>query len=279
MCDFYFPYYGSKRKEYPHIRGMVDEFLRGREDAIFVEPFCGSCAVSLKVSREWSETFPGLVFHVNDANRYFVRILREIKERGTSAHLFDYTNTKNETITREAFIAGAILDKKQEATVLDQFYYAKCYEIRKYEFGRGTMVGKVKKHSRAHRMADAFFAGALITHADYKKILEQYHDNPDACLFLDPPYLDSCNVSYTGYGAKQRGEIVDNTAMYIEALRFFESCRCRFIMIINANAINRHLYGRWIKAEYKKTYSGTGMGKAGNRSTSHLVISNIGCPL
>lgn len=271
MTDFYFSYFGGKRTEFSHVEDLITFWAAGAGGGTFVEPFCGSCATSLKASKK----LPGLRFHVNDIDDYHLRILREVKEKGTSSHLFEYVALKNQSITIERFKEGVEADKKKVATVEEQFYYSKIYDIRKYTWGDGRAIkDKSPKISKNYAATDQFFVDATITCSDYKDIMAQYHDDPAACLYFDPPYLDSCNVIYMGYNNLPEGEIRDNTHMYIDILEFFKTCKCGAIMIINSNAINRYLYAPWIVGSYAKKYGNQSKGKQ-KRTTSHLVISNI----
>lgn len=272
MCDFYFSYSGSKRSEYNYIKEIITKFV-ANGGITFVEPFCGSCATSLKIAKDYGD----LKFHVNDIDKYHIRLLSHIKERGTAKHLFDYTNEKNKNITEEIFKQGIEANKKETATVEEQFYYCKIYEIRKYIWAKGgNIINKEKRYSKNYEKTDQFFSKATITCSNYTAIMEQYHDDPSACLYFDPPYLDSANTGYCGYGSVPGGEIRDNTHMYVDLVEFFKTCKCGFIMVINSNALNRYLYRPWIASSYKKTYSTTI--KCAKRLTSHLVISNLTPP-
>jgi site-specific DNA-adenine methylase len=269
MCDFYYSYFGGKRSEYIHIKGMVADFV-ANGGTTFVEPFCGSCATSLKIAKDYED----IKFHVNDIDSYYIRLLSHIKEKGTAKHLFDYTNEKNKNITKEIFKQGVEANKNKTATVEEQFYYCKVYEIRKYAWMDGAnIINKERRYSKNYLKTDQFFSKATITCSDYTSIMEQYHDDPTACLYFDPPYLDSANTGYSGYEKRGGGEILDNTKMYVDFVNFFDTCKCKFIMIINSNAMNRYLYAPHIEASYSKQY-GTTI-KGAKRSTSHLVISNI----
>lgn len=273
MCDFYYAYCGGKRTEYIHIKEYVARFVADG-GITFVEPFCGSCATSLKVSKDFAVNF-----HVNDISKYHIRMLTHIKEKGTSQHLFHYTNIKNQGITPEIFKQGIDADKKELATIEEQFYYCKMYSVRKYVWGNGlVIIDRVKNHNPNHALADKFFTNATITCSDYTDILAQYHDDPTACLYLDPPYLDSANTGYVGYNSPGAGEIPDNTKMYVDFISFFDTCKCKFIMIINSNCLNQYLYAPYIESSYVKKYA-TALANGGKRLTSHLIITNLASPL
>ncbi len=49
-----------------------------------------------------------------------------------------------------------------------------------------------------------FFDISKITNQDWKEIMKQYKDNEKAFIYLDPPYLNSFNESYTQYNKKKQ---------------------------------------------------------------------------
>ena len=103
------------------------------------------------------------------------------------------------------------------------------------------------------------------TNFDYKIILDQYRDNKDAFLFLDPPYMFSNNMSY----AKQCGtDGNDNTDMVLVILDYLKTCKCKVMLIINKLHILDHLFKDYKKGEYTTIY------KLSNRLSKHLIITN-----
>ena len=59
--------------------------------------------------------------------------------------------------------------------------------------------------------------------------MNEYKDNKDAFLYLDPPYMDSYNGGYSSFQSKTYNDdltIKDNTEMYIYLLEFLKDCKC-----------------------------------------------------
>ncbi len=53
--------------------------------------------------------------------------------------------------------------------------------------------------------------------------MNEYKDNKDAFLYLDPPYMDSYNGGYSSFHSKTYNDdlsVNDNTDMYIYLLEF-----------------------------------------------------------
>lgn len=271
---FYYSYYGGKSKEYKHIINYIKKAFEpaGDHQRCFemVEPFAGSCATSLKVYADYGQR---IKYHMNDADPVLTEILGHVKEHGTSKALFEYSNEKNKTITRDIYMAGRTAAMEHKATIYEQFYYEKNYELRKWAWAGGERIrGKVFNHSK-YLKTDEFFIQAEISNKDFTEILTQYHDNPRALLYLDPPYLDSANSLYVGYGRPQGGEIPDKTGMYVELIKFFTTCKCAFILVMNYNRLNAYLYAPWIAGTYAKEYASHREGE--KRRTRHMIISNL----
>jgi len=81
-----------------------------------------------------------------------------------------------------------------------------------------------------------------ITNKDYKEIIDEYRENENAFIYLDPPYVDSFNTGYVGYQKGQHDgdlKVIDNTKIYIDLLDIL-SCKCK-------NAITKYLYRDYIE--------------------------------
>ena len=104
---------------------------------------------------------------------------------------------------------------------------------------------------------DWFFKHSKITNTDYKEIINEYKDNENAFIYLDPPYVDSYNTGYVGYQKghyDEESKVIDNTKMYIDLLDIL-SCKCKVLFSINENAITKHIYKDFIKKTYNHRYS------------------------
>ena len=127
-----------------------------------------------------------------------------------------------------------------------------------------------------------FFKHSKITNKDYKEIINEYKDNENAFIYLDPPYVDSYNTGYVGYQKGRFDEelnVIDNTKIYIDLLNIL-SCKCKVLFSINENAITKHIYKDFIKETYNHKYS---LGKIAtnkkdktkNKNSNVLIITNF----
>lgn len=273
---FYYSYYGNKRTEIKHFSDVITKLIAKKEINTIVEPFCGSCALSLDLFVK--KALKTLTYHMNDRDDHLISFFYDVKDN-TCKKYIDYCNDYNKEFTCEKWKAQIKKYHKEPYEPLNYFYFhAFEYESRDPKFyDEKPSIRKTLKFEN-YKDTDEFFKKATLTCQDFRLIFEKYKDNANALLFLDPPYLDSCNKSYIGFEVVQdeTGRLIDNTKIYIDILNFFKEAKCKIIMILNDNAIIRHLYGPWIKRSYGKTYMSGSSGKGKHkRNTDHLIISNI----
>jgi len=255
---FYFPWTGNKRGE---VKYFID-YIKAAKPKRIIEPFCGSCAVSLHCSiKEGLECD----YIVNDTDPELISFLEHVKTYGCK-ELFQYCED-NRYVTKEEF-KKIINQYKTNPTLYNYLYYRKIYNLRP-----GIHPPKTKKISTSpakYLKTDKFFKQANITHEDYNDCINKYKDDPDALVFLDPPYLDSCNSDYSEYSKGTTQDLIpDNTVIFIDILNYLKNSKCKIILIMNGNALTRYLFNPWIRGEYTKTY------QLHKRKTKHLLITNF----
>jgi site-specific DNA-adenine methylase len=111
---------------------------------------------------------------------------------------------------------------------------------------------------------------STITHKNAIELFEEYKNNTNAFLFLDPPYLDT-NIKNYGNSNKRsdiKNILDDNSIHYIKMLEMLETAQCKIMAIINKTYLTDYLFKKFIRHEYKKTY-----GRSGSR-TIHIVLTN-----
>ena len=215
---FYFSWFGNKRHEIKYIEPLLKKI----EPETIVEPFCGSCALSLHyyINKEMTD----IDYHVNDNDDTLINFLKYI----------------DKTINDKTAYNTYIKTIKQNPTIDGYFFYNKVYSLRP---GLFPMRGKKKEILTKYNDTDKFFKHATITNNDYTKILEIYKNDSKALIFLDPPYFQSFNQTYKT-GTKiidKQHNIIDTTTLYIDLLEFIKTAKCKVIMIINSNSILDHI--------------------------------------
>lgn len=103
---------------------------------------------------------------------------------------------------------------------------------------------------------------------DWREIMEIYKDDPEAFIFLDPPYFNSFNMAYYDYKQDKEKEIKDNSLMFVEMLEYLKTAKAKIMIILNEVAITDYILKDYKKHTYGKTYGG------GNK-TRHIIYTNF----
>ena len=276
MSTFYFPWMGGKRTEFKHI----DNYLQNNTYDTFVEPFCGSSATSFL---NHSKNKIDCKYHLNDTDETLIKLLMDI-QKNTSESYFKFCNDSCIDLTKEKY-KKIINDYKNDITNTSLFFFFK----RVYNIHPGLYPDPNNKrsklqysHTQKHIDLDKFYKNAKLTNLDYMDILNQYKNDENAFVYLDPPYLDSCNSSYHNYNTSSNDVmddknmiIIDHTLVYIDIIEFLKTCKCKVIMIINKNAINSFIYNDFIIDEYEKKYNTVCIDKYKKyykKMTKHIII-------
>lgn len=271
---FYFAYMGCKRAELQ----FIDDLKLNPDDYdIIVEPFAGSCALSLELASR-----PGWAnkkFAICDLDTELIALWRYIRANGADS-LYEYCATRlNDThwlATREKEKKGEFLGP------LDYFY------MRKTGGHRGSMIMKPTRWSKLtkgphHDATTAFFQSPNVDFilGDWSECIEKFANNPRALIFLDPPYFDSCNQLYQSMRNKRTdadGYVTDITGLYIEMREVLQNSLARVISITNGCEIMKYVFAPFIRSEYEKRYNtsaGKGAdGKTLQRRTTHILCDS-----
>lgn len=263
MSRFYFQYAGNKRREAPRI---LEALVGAGPFSVVAEPFAGSAALSLEMAAE----LPGLRVSLNDGDARLVDFYREVARVG-SQPFFDYVNAR---LTPEAYAA------EQRAEGPYAYYYQRRVTR---TFGRKGAPEEFKPYKRTARQAatDAVIAAAELSCGDWLAHANRFADDPAALVFLDPPYFASHNKDYAAFAGpswNEEGRCADATQIYVDILRYMERARCTVVLVTNANAIMRHLYGRWSLGEYDHAYASVVRGRGAQavpRKATHMICVKL----
>lgn len=189
---FMLGYAGNKRNECEHIY----EALKGHFNnfKIIVEPFCGSCAFSYYMSKKHPKKYK---YVINDNNEMLINLINLAKDE------IKY----NEFIDRLKLMFDDCMVSKEEynkltpraKTELEAYVFIhKVYNIRPGLYP----ISKQFKKECFDAMRTCPFLD-FIRNEDVTvscrcgvSVYDEYRGNEDALIFLDPPYLDSCNDYY-----------------------------------------------------------------------------------
>lgn len=267
MSCFPIPWLGNKRSEVPiilpHINPQCDTF---------VECFCGSAALSMAVKASRPENEPHFICGDHDLD--LIEFCRGLRDDGLDA----FNDWVRPRLTVEKF---NIIDKK-EADGPYEWYYKQ--RVTRGRFDKRNIPPKKWPSlnvTSKHRTGEAFYRDSdldLICD-DWHKIIEPHLDNPNASIYLDPPYFGSFNQVYYGMkrGLDNECRCIDSTQTLVDILRLFETAQAQIILSINGCAIIVELFKQYTVEMYEHTYSLTVKAKDGNykgKKTVHLLVAN-----
>lgn len=246
---------------YTHVFGRLGnktndiKFFKDRlptDCKIVVEPFCGTCAISKYMSNIYND----LQYHLNDLDENIFLILNDIDgyiefKKDTNNKYKDFVlnddDTKYKYIRWKTYVEN-IDNKFTKIFVQENFIKGSMF--------RCSNVNPDPKDILLYNTA-------IKTNKDYIDIMEQYEDDKDAFLFIDPPYLFSDNSGYV-----PQKDDTDSTYIIVYLSQFLMRCKCKIMIIINDLKILRHLFGDYVKGDYSRTY------QLSKKKASHLIITN-----
>ena len=242
---FYFAYAGNKRKELEEINKYVD---LTRYDTI-IEPFGGTCSLS----RYLYEKDRTKKYLISDNNIHLINFCNNFRK--DSDTIINDTLAKMETITTKDEYNTYIRSNDKD----DLIYYlirATWYSLRPGLYSERRPKYKDLKKNSVN--INEFFENNEYLYKDYKEQLELYKNDERSLIFLDPPYIVSCNDLYDC-------PTIDWEYLY----NWTKSCKCKFIIIVNDNIFMQLLFKEFMKESNIKTYQMT------KKKVKHNIYSNI----
>ncbi|KAJ1476284.1 S-adenosyl-L-methionine-dependent methyltransferase [Baffinella frigidus] len=183
---FFFPYSGNKRQE---VERLYDTF-KDRIDDIktIIEPYCGSCAFSYYI---WTQNKDkDIKYILNDMDFHLIELLRMAKDRPDELQMINEDiNEFCKTMTKETYDI-----KKKDGVggyILGNLYY--------YIHPKTCPVNQKVGHRNILNCPFMDFlqnANIEISEKDGLGLVKEYVDDKHTMLFLDPPYILSCNAMY-----------------------------------------------------------------------------------
>lgn len=251
MSQFVIPYAGNKRREIDEIFKVLDF-----EKEIFIEPFCGSSAISFEIHKK----FPNKKFYLNDKNKELIKIYQVLK----NTDYLEIEKKINDIIQtvecKEDFI------KVYESYKIDNCVYKYIYLSKYSSLGRlgfystndfrGTKGKSVFKFSKLNIEFISFIKSenVFITNEDWFYLWEKFKDNSSTYFIFDPPYLNSCNEFY---GSK--------TTNVYEYFSEGINVNSKFCFILEDMWITRLLFKGYKNVDYNKKY------EISKKKTKHII--------
>jgi site-specific DNA-adenine methylase len=250
---FFMGYEGNKRQE---VKQIYDEVKDNLENiTTIVEPFCGSSAFSYYISTLHPKKFN---YILNDNNPMLIELYKIASDDDKLQELIYKLNDITKYIDNDK-------ERYKEIVKVNELpnwvYKYKVYNIRAGMFPINPNQLKKDFDFLKKTPIISFLKNENITflNTDGIEVVKQYKDNIDVLIFLDPPYLASCNDFYHNknlniYEYLYHNKITSHTSYIVLCLED--------IWIIKL------LFNGFIKSIYEKDYQVT------KKKTNHIIISN-----
>lgn len=254
MSEFFFAYPGNKRTEYKEVKDLISPYFDTLET--FVEPFCGSCAISYSIFKDLGDSKK---YHMNDIDSNLCSFYQNIKDDNIEK-MKQTLKDKYEHIQKEEYTN---IIKNKEKT-FDEWLLLKIFNgAGKACYPTNKTFPTLKKWNSQNPYV-SFLKHTGVSNSNFKDVMEFYKNDEKTFLFIDPPYINSNNE---WYDREENKEDFESLFLYIRD--FMESSKCKAMLVVNDRLLMRLLFPTMIKKRYNKLYQIT------KRKDVHLVICNF----
>jgi hypothetical protein len=244
MKHFIVAHYGSKQQHIKHF----EKYLPKKEEIETVcEPFAGSFAVIRNIYYDVKNIYCA------DNDEIYTEQIKSIfndlegykREKENIIKFYTENNNKpDEKKKRQVYIKRDILRE-----------FMKTLKFHRYDnlIARGVinMPSLLYDYNDLKKLYDK-----IIWFNDYKIVFEKLKNDDKSFLFIDPPYFQSANKSYSGDDYRDKDKnLNDNTKIYIDILQFMIGAKCKVMLIVNNSEIIKYLFNDYYKGCYNKIYS------------------------
>ena len=249
-------YQGSKRKELK----IIKEYQPKQFDEI-IDVFGGGANVTLYYLKEDYKV------QYNDILSSMCSLLTTLKDNEKTDKLIKEYNEVVKNNTTEKFYK--IFDKEfiisEEARLI--YLSGSCFRSllsRRMPNYRKGVLAKCKKIEYYKKFAE-LLKPLKITNKDYKDILEQYKNDSNKFLYLDPPYVSKNTNDYgVNFSIKD--------LIYIK--KFMGQCKCKVMLHIDFTGYTYDLFKQYIKHYYSVKYCMTGSKIKDIYNKYHMFVCN-----
>lgn len=232
---FYIAYSGNKRDE----AETTYDKINFEGITTIIEPFCGSCAISYYINTRKE----GLKYILNDDNENLKKMYELMQD-----------DEKIEEFETEYRRLTADIDKAKYNTIIkDKTLMAWFIKNNIYAIRQGLFPLKLAETKKDINLREKpifnFFRNADIEFHSMNGVdlVEQYKDNPECLLYIDPPYINTCNQYY------DYGKGIDNIYEYLY-YNPIDQMTAKIVLTLENNYIIIMLFNKFIKETYDKKY-------------------------
>ena len=259
--SFIFSYVGNKRNEIPEIY----KHLNFDKIDTIIETNCGSSAMSYYISLQRPKEFK---YILNDNDPKLINIYNILKDEEKTNELntevnkiIDEFNLLEDDETRKQYWKTSIINNLDNINIYVFFkkysvlqrlcpQFARCIEIKRYNVNDCGIVKFLREEN------------VTIVQGNDIDIIEQYKNNKNVLMLVDPPYLQSCNAFYKNKDMNIYEFLNKNQIKKI---------KCKIYLILEKNWIIDLLFDSkkaYLLLTTDKCYS------ISKKKTTHVLLSN-----
>lgn len=261
-----FSHQGGKRKELKHIH----EF-EPRKFKTMVDVFGGGGSVFLSYTKR-----PKIKCVYNDINKVYHDTFKAVADGVESAKKLHSDIQQFDIKTEEDLHKVQEAYKRNPSPVL--YHVILRHVMRGIPTCKHLNLVKNKKTGKNEQKLNKLpnfmeycpiFEGKKheITNEDYKKVLEKYKNDPDAFLYMDPPYV-----------TRRVSNFYDNVDLdYIGHIHeFMKTCKCKVMLHIDFTGSNYLLFKDQMKTMYALVYGMNQVRKGYTQKdkSHHMIVTN-----
>jgi len=258
--DFYIGYWGNKRTEIKYIEHLLNDIKYNK----IIEPFGGTCSISryiynnidINKEKEYyiSDVNKDLTFFCNNFYKYDDIIINKCIE---NINLFDTKTKYNEYVNNKVFNDD-----------IDRLVY--YLFINKHKYIRPGLYPSTRKITLKNYKTDMintnnFFKNIYYHNQSYKIFFDNFKDDENALIFLDPPYIQTSNAFYDYYDNHN-----DSYDIYKNIINLFKNCKCKIIYIVPYDPLLHLLFDEYTYMIYDKKYCSNPLYK---KKLQHVVYT------
>lgn len=251
---FYISYFGNKRNEAESFYNLID--FKGIDT--IVEPFCGTSAISYYISTKKQ----GLKYILNDNDEYLKMMFDILRDDEKINEFENMINSIKPTIMNKEAYQKYLKDNKDNKNIYAWFIKHFYYTIRPgiYPLRDEKTVFNKKIDLKSCPIYEFYNNNDVEFYdEDAIDIYEKYNNKKNCLIFLDPPYIDTCNDSY------EKANLNIYEYLYYNK---FNKCKAKIYLILEDNWIIKLIFNNFIIEENNKTY------QTNKKKTKHLTIYN-----
>lgn len=207
------------------------------DNKIFVEVFCGGFGTTRRLFYDYTK----YKVHLNDIDLDVIYPLQNIDK------FFYYLSFVNKKLS-ETF--KTVLENSKSRIKFSKKDLIKILNENNIEedfhnsiIARFLTAGKSStyKHLYENKITYInFINNCKISNKSHKDIFEEYKNNPEALLFLDPPYFGTYNKFYNSFSKQE-----DVTEIYVDIKLLLKTCHCKVFLIINDTLLIRDYFKKF----------------------------------